>query len=117
MARKINAKSIRQRAFKLLDKLTNVKREKAIEKLKQKFSIGESYAATLHGSHRTINKENGTMKQVYSVRDVKDGKHVNPYLKVENVFNSNHAQFSTPAQAKQQYALVLKIKIEQAKLL
>jgi len=117
MARKADPNSVRQRAFNLLDNLTEVKRENAINVLKNTFEIGDSYAATLYAAHRTINKENGTMVKVYSVRDIKDGKPVKPYLKVENTFNPKPDACLTAELAKGKYLLALKDKIAKAKQL
>ena len=117
MARKKDPNSVRQKAFKLLDGLKGTKREMVIKKLKTKYSIGDAYAATLYAAHRTINKENGTMAQVYSVRDMKDGKPVNPYIKIENVFNPNADACLTAVLAKRRYELGLKNKIAKAKRL
>ena len=110
MARKNDPKSVRQRAFKLLDTMKRKKREDAIEILKTKFSIGDSYAATLYAAHRTINKESGVMIQVFSVRDIKDGKPVQPYMKTENVFNPTSDACLTPELAKEQYLVQLATK-------
>jgi hypothetical protein len=114
MARKKDPNSVRQRAFKMLDNLKNVKREKALEILKEAFSIGDSYAATLHAAHRTINKQNGDMVKVYTVRDIKDGKPVKPYLKVENTFNPPDGACLSPDDAKAKYLEELDKKITMA---
>lgn len=103
MARQKDPNSVRQRAFTMLDGLTEVKRETAIKQLKDSFSIGDSYAATIYASHRTINKDSGTMPQVFTIRDTKDGKQVTPYLKVENTFNPSPQSSKTPKQAKAKY--------------
>ena len=117
MARKTDPNSVRQRAFTLLDKLTEIKREKVIDILKTTFDIGESYAATLYAAHRTINKENGTMVKVYSVRDIKDGKPVKPYLKVENTFNPAPDACLTAELAKAKYLQELESKKAKVKQL
>jgi len=114
MARKKDPNSVRQRAFNMLDNMKNVKRENALAALKAAFGIGESYAATLHAAHRTINKEKGVMTQVYTVRDIKDGKPVKPYLKVENTFNPEPDAATTPEEAKVDYLQSLDKKISQA---
>ena len=114
MSRTADPKSVRQRAMNLLDKSTEVKREKVIKILMDTYGIGYSYAATLHATHRTINKENGTIVQVYSVRDMKDGKPAKPYLKVENVFNPEPDDCLTPELAKAKYQLRMKAKIAKA---
>jgi hypothetical protein len=111
MARKKDPNSVRQRAFSLLDENKGVKREFMVAKLMTKFNIGESYAATLYAAHRTINKENGEMAKVYTIKDIKDGKPVKPYLKVENTFNPEPHACLTPEQAKAKYELRLKNKI------
>ena len=111
MARKADPNSVRQRAFNMLDNMKNVKRENALNALKAAFGIGDSYAATLYAAHREINKENGTMVKVYTVRDIKDGKPVKPYLKVENTFNPAPDACLTPELAKERYRLQLENKI------
>ncbi len=111
MARLKDPTSVRQRAFKKLNGLTSVKREDAIKLLKVEFSIGDSYAATIYASHRTINKNSGKMPQVYTVRDTKDGKPVVPYLKVENTFNPSPQSSKTAKQAKAKYLRTQKAKI------
>jgi len=75
------------------------------------FEIGSSYAATLYAAHRTINKQNGTMIKVYSVRDIKDGKPVEPYLKVENTFTPAADACLTVENAKANYLQNLDKKI------
>jgi len=111
MARKKDPNSVRQRAFKLLDKFTETKREDVLAVLKSRFNIGKSYAATLYAAHRTINKENGTMVKVYTIRDMKDGLPVRPYIKVENVFTPMPDACLTPELAKEKYKLNLQNKI------
>ena len=117
MARKADPNSVRQRAFAMLDDLTETKREHAIKQLKDTFDIGDSYAATIYASHRTINKDSGTMPQVFTVRDTKDGKPVVPYLKVENTFNPSPMASKTVAKAKAQYVRTQKAKIVAVKKL
>jgi len=112
MARKKDPSSIRQRAFNMLDNMKNVKRENALKALMAAFGIGESYAATLHAAHRTINKETGVMVKVYSVRDVKDGKPCEPYLKEENTFMPDDNAALSPEEAVEQYQKILENKIE-----
>jgi hypothetical protein len=114
MARKKDPNSVRQQAFRLLDKFTDTKREDVLAVLKARYNIGDSYAATLYAAHRTIHKENGTMAKVYSIRDVRDGKPVKPYLKVENTFNPAPDACLTPELAKEKYRLRLQNKIEKA---
>lgn len=114
MARKIDKNSVRQKAFKLLDKFTDTKREDVLAILKARFCIGDSYAATLYAAHRTINKENGTMAKVYIVRDIKDGKPVKPYLKIENTFNPEPDASLTRVLAIDKYMLRLKDKLAKA---
>jgi len=117
MARQKDPTSVRQRAFLKLDGLTSVKRETAIKQLKDEFEIGDSYAATIYASHRTINKESGNMPMVYTVRDMKDGKPVKPYLKIENTFNPSPNTSKTPAKAKAKYLREQKAKITAVKKL
>jgi len=103
MARKPDPNSVRQRAFNMLDNMTNVKREKALDVLKQTFGIGDSYAATLHAAHRTINKQKGVMVKTFVIRDIKDGKPVKPYLKVINTFKPEKGACRTLAAAVKAY--------------
>jgi len=117
MARPANENSVRQRAFKLLNGMQNVKREVALKVLKDTFTIGDSYAATLHASFRTINKQNGVMVQVFSVRDMRDGKATTPYIKVQNVFNPTPTMCLNPTQAKKAYEMNMKQKIAASKVL
>lgn len=114
MARKKDPSSVRQQAFKLLDALTEMERKDALAILKSRYSIGDSYAATLYAAHRTINKENGVMVKVYSVRDIKEGKPVKPYLKVESTFNPAPDACLTADLAKEKYRLNLENKITKA---
>jgi len=85
MARQKDPNSVRQQALRYLGTQTRVKRETVIERLMARYNIGQPYAATLYAQYRTDRKEAGTMIKVYSVRDTKNGKPVEPYLKVENV--------------------------------
>lgn len=117
MARKIDPNSVRQRAFKLLDTMTDIKLNKIVEVLKKTYSIETSYATSLWAAHRRINKKNGTMVQVYSVRDIKQGKIVAPYIKVESVFNPSRDACLHPDHAKARYALELKSRIAKSKQL
>ncbi len=89
MARQKNPNSVRQRALQYLGTQTTVKREVVIDRLMERFTIGQPYAATLYAQYRTNRKENGTMIKVHSVRDTKNGMPVEPYLKIENVLQAN----------------------------
>lgn len=114
MARKADPNSTRQQAFKYLDKIKSkgMKREKVIAALKEKFSIGDAYAATLYAAHRTIAKEKGAMIKVYSIRDMKDGKPVDPYLRVEHVFKASKNAALSPEEAMDKYIRELNHKKE-----
>jgi len=114
MARKADKNSIRQQAFKLLNKLTEDKREDVLKILMARFKIGYSYAATLYASHRTINKENGTMAKVYTVKDTKDGKPCTPYMKITNTFNPDRDASLTRDLAIAKYNSRLKDKMAKA---
>lgn len=85
MARKKDPNSVRQQALSYLGTQTQAKREVVIDRLMARFAIGQPYAATLYAQYRTDRKAAGTMVQVFSIRDRKDGQPVEPYLKVENV--------------------------------
>ena len=65
MARKPDPNSVRQRAFNMLDNMTNVKREKALDVLKQAFGIGDSYAATLHAAPRAARDGIGALSMEF----------------------------------------------------
>ena len=111
MARQKDPNSGGQQAFPMLDQVPDTKREDVLAVLKARYNIGDSYAATLYAAHRTIHKQNGTMAKVYSVRDVRDGKPVKPYLKVENTFNPKPDDCLTVELAKAQYLLRMKSKM------
>ena len=81
MARTPDPNSDRQKGFRILDDMRGVKREIAIEKLMKELDIDEPYAATIHASHRRLDKERGILVTYYSVEEFKDGKKVKPYLK------------------------------------
>lgn len=117
MARPKNANSKRQRAFKRLSQMTHLKREFAIEKLKTEFEIGDSYAATLYASYRTLRKEAGNMPQVFSVQDSRDGKACDPYIRVQNVLRPSQTDCLTPVAAKKAYAKSLTSRLAIAKKL
>jgi hypothetical protein len=80
-------------------KKRGLKREHVITDLRETFDIGEAYAATLYASHREMAKQNGTMIEIFSVRETKDGKPVKPYLKREYVFKAPRNSTVTPADA------------------
>ena len=103
MARPNNPNSVRQLAMKFLDSQTGVKRSEVLIKLKTLFNIGDRYAETLYGTFRTLNQKNGTMPKVYSVFDIRDGKSVEPYVKVINTFNPAANACTTLEAAKIQY--------------
>ena len=81
MARKNDPNSIRQRAFKLIARSTKKKREAVIDKLMTTFDIDLPYAATLYAAKRTIDKASGELVKTYVVRDEKEGKPTDPYVK------------------------------------
>jgi len=114
MARPANKNSVRQQGFKILDSLTHVKREYAIETLKEMFGIGDSYSATIYASWRTLNKENGNIIKVYTVKDMKDGKPVKPFIRIQNVFNPEPNACLNVDAAKALYKEKLNFKIFQA---
>jgi len=111
MPRKADPNSTRQKAFKLLDNMTQVKRDAALILMKALFNIGDSYAASLYAAHRTLNKKSGVMVKVYIVRDIREGKAVKPYLKVINKFNATDTDSLSPERAKEEYRLQLASKI------
>ena len=110
MARKADPSSVRQQALKYLGTQTRVKREVVIERLMERFTIGQPYAATLYAQYRTNRKEAGTMIKVYSIRETKNGKPVTPYLKVENVLRPAADAALSPAEAMELYLAELSAK-------
>jgi len=80
MARKIDKKSTRQKVFGYLDKHTNQPRAFVVDKVMVDFGIGKSYAMTLYQSHRAQSKESGFLTEVFTIRDMKEGKAVDPYM-------------------------------------
>jgi len=117
MSRPASPDSTRQRSFKRLAELTHLKRENAINILKDEFSIGDSYASTLYASYRTLRKEAGTMPHVYAVVDSKDNIPCKPYMRVQNVLEPKATDCRTPASAKKKYIKSLEIKLRQTKKL
>jgi len=99
MSRKADPKSVRQRALKFLSTQTNIKREVVIGRLMKRFKIGEAYSATLYAQYRTDRKADGTMLQVFSIRETLNGEAVEPYLKVDNVLRPAADDALTPEAA------------------
>lgn len=119
MARTPDKNSPRQKAFAYLDgELTSGKsREAVVADLCKKLNITESYGATLFQSHRKISKEAGKLKEVFVVRDHKDGKAVTPYMSSHYVAKVADTDATTPAKAKKAYETGLRSKIAEAKKL
>jgi len=101
--RPANKDSKRQRGMKYLDEYSNTKREFIIPAMMKKFDIGKNYAETIHATWRTQNKETGELIVIYTVKDLKRGKPVTPYIKKEFVVETNSSQTQTVEGAKLQY--------------
>jgi len=113
MPRKKDPTSVRQRALKLLNSMTDKPRTEMMDALRSNFPTAtERYCETLWGTWRRDCKANGSLIEVFSIRDMKDGKPVKPYLKSEYVFTPvDDDVCDNPAQAviKYEYALISKI--------
>lgn len=88
MPRTADPHSNRQRGFRILDGLRFEKREVAIEILMKELHIAEPYAATIHASHRRLDKQRGILHTLYSVEEYKDGKKVKPYIKKVSAYKA-----------------------------
>ncbi len=113
MARQKNPFGTRQSALRAMDSMTHLTRAEMIDKLRKKFpDAAEAYLETLWATHRRESKENGSLIEVFYVRDLKDGKTVEPYLKSEWMFNPPAFACLTPQTAKIRYRIDLKVRIE-----
>jgi hypothetical protein len=118
MAREPDPNSVRQRAFSLLDKMTDqIDWGKIRDILKEVYSIDTPYADSLINAHRRISRTTGAMVDIYTVCDIKGGKPVKPYLKVYSTFNPEPDACLTVELAKAKYALHLQNKIAKAESL
>lgn len=112
MARLKNLNGTRQMALRSLDDMAGLPRAEQLVKLREQFpNAAEEYIKTLWGTWRSECKKNGSLIEVYSVKELKNGKRVKPYLKTEWVFNPDDDAPVTPEQAKFEYAINLKVKI------
>jgi len=88
MARKPDPTSVRQRAFNLLNGMKGDTRTNMMNALRERFPNNtERYNETLWASHRSESKQNGSLVEVYSISDIKNGKSVDPYIKIEWMFH------------------------------
>lgn len=86
MARKASDSSIRQRAFVLLDSVSDKPRQDAVKFLMDELGITKlSYAKTLYQQHRALRIKEGTFKPVYVVKTTKNNEAVKPYVDVSYV--------------------------------
>ncbi len=112
MARQKNPNGTRQRALRAMDDMTTLTRAEMIDELRVRFpDAAEAYLETLWATHRRESKENGSLIEVFYVRDHKDGKVVKPYLKTEWTFNPHDSACLTSTDAKNLYRLALKRRI------
>ena len=107
MARTADENSVRQRAFKLLDGMRNIKRELAIAAIKQEFAVGNRYADTIYATHRQMGKDAGLYTTTYRIIET-DGV---PRVSSREVFEPDAKACITVEDAKVAYldALVKKI--------
>lgn len=115
MARTANKNSTRQKAFAYLSTQTDKAREVVVAALKTKFTIGESYAATLYQDHRKQAITAGEMTEVFVVRDTKDGKAIAPHITSHYVSTAGTDDALTKAKAKTAYTTNLRNKIAAVK--
>ena len=115
MARTANVNSTRQKAFKMLDGSLDKERNVAVALLEKKFSIGNSYAATLYQDHRKQTIDAGNMTEVFVVRDTKDGKDITPHVTSHHVATPGKDASKTVAEAKKAYTANLREKIAAVK--
>ena len=107
MARLADENSVRQRAFKVLDGMRNIKRELAIVAIKQEFALGKRYADTIYATHRQMGKDAGLYTTTYRIIEIKGVPHVS----TREVFEPDSTTYTDVEDAKVAYldALVKKI--------
>lgn len=117
MARKIDKKSTRQKVFGYLEKHTKQPRSFVVEKVMVDFGIGKSYAMTLYQSHRAQSKKSGHLTEVFTIRDMKEGKAVDPYMSSMHTPNPVKNDATSKKLALKKYEKDLTTRITKAKKL
>ena len=107
MARLADENSVRQRAFKVLDGMRNIKRELAIVAIKQEFALGKRYADTIYATHRQMGKDAGLYTTTYRIIETNGV----PRISSREVFQPDSTACTDVEDAKVAYldALVKKI--------
>ncbi len=108
MARTPDQNSVRQRAFKLLDGMRDIKREIAIATIKSEFAVGNRYADTIYATHRQMGKDAGLYTTIYRIIET-DGV---PRVSTREVFQPVAGSCTTVEDAKVAYLDVLVKKID-----
>ena len=108
MARIADENSIRQRAFRVLDGMRNIKRWVAIAAIKEEFSLGKRYADTIYATHRQMGKDAGLYTTTYRIIET-DGV---PRVSTSEVFEPDGTACITVEDAKIAYLDVLVKKID-----
>ena len=114
MARKANDGSNRQLAFKYLDKHNGRPRAELLDELMVELDIGLVYAKTLYQNWRTLSKQSGSLTEVFTIRDHKDGVTVDPYVFTKHVSNPSRKSAKTEAKAVLQYIDELHVRMTKA---
>jgi len=88
MARQKNMNGTRQLALKALKEMTTLTRAQMLDNLHIMFPQATTeYLKTLWATHRLESKEDGSLVEVFSIQDSKNGKSCDPYLKTEWAYN------------------------------
>lgn len=108
MARTPDENSVRQRAFKVLDGMRNIKRELAIAAIKVQFTLGQRYADTIYATHRQMGKDAGLYTTTYRIIETNGV----PRVSTRQVFEPDATACTTVEDAKVAYLDVLVKKID-----
>ena len=118
MARRPNQTGTRRTAIRLLNTMTDKSRSEMLAELRTQFpKAAEEYIKSLWATFRSEAKENGTLIEVFSVKDIKDGKACAPFLKSEYTFHPAPDDCLTAQLAKNKWVLQTKSKIAKVKQL
>lgn len=108
MSRTPDENSVRQRAFKVLDGMRNLKREIAIATIKVEFALGKRYADTIYATHRQMGKDAGLYTTTYRIIETAGV----PRVSTREVFEPDATACTSIEDAKVAYLDVLVKKID-----
>jgi len=118
MVREADPTGTRQRALRLLKTMTDKTRAEMLAELRTQFpDAAEEYIKSLWATFRSEAKEDGTLIEVFSVKDIKDGKSCAPFLKSEFTFHPATDACTSPQLARNKWITQMKDKILMVKQL